>query len=290
LGPVQTNATTHNPNDLSMTLGATYSREIAASLARAWENVLDWEHLPHLHDSSFSSLTLEDAGDWGWRALTVGNPATKASKALIELVVDRKKNRYVSRTLRGGIAGMEIWTQFTKVDERRTQVDVEFHIPGMDQASALRLGEYMTGLYKTLWDEDEQMMVERQNALEQRLQTSSKKTINLGPAEELQKRLPLCLEIDGKPVKIIELNGQLTAFRPTCPHMLAPLNEVALDEKGCITCPWHGYKFDVTSGLSTDGHDLALDAAFDFSTNTEGNTLISVAKDATNLQQSQNSR
>ena len=46
----------------------TYKRTLPVSLERMYENALDWEHLPHLHASSFSSLQCLDAGAWGWRA------------------------------------------------------------------------------------------------------------------------------------------------------------------------------------------------------------------------------
>ena len=280
MGPIQTNATDHNPNGLPMNIGGTYTRVIGASLARAWENVLDWEHLPHLHSSSFSSLALEDAGSWGWRARTVGQPATKASKSLIELVVDRDHGHYVSRTLSGGIPGMEIWTRLTEVADRQTQVEVEFHIPNTMPEDAEKLGQYMSKLYATLWDEDEQMMVERQSALDRRAALSDPEVINLGPADNVATQLPLCVTLEGKPVKIVELNGALTAFHAECPHMLAPLEEVEADSAGCITCPWHGYKFNIATGDSTDGHSLSLDNKFTFLTDERGNLLISATHNA----------
>lgn len=66
--PLQANATRENPDSLPMTIGATYEREVAASLERVWENVYDWEHLPWLHSSSFGSIELEESAAWGWRA------------------------------------------------------------------------------------------------------------------------------------------------------------------------------------------------------------------------------
>lgn len=285
MGPIQANATDHNPNGLPMNIGGTYSRVIGASLARAWENVLDWEHLPHLHSSSFSSLTLEDTGSWGWRARTVGQPAVKAAESLIELVVDRDEGHYVSRTLSGGIPGMEIWTRLTQVADRQTQVEVEFHIPNTTPEDAEKLGRYMSKLYTTLWDEDEQMMVERQTALDSRSNhhcSSGTDALNLGPADKVAAQLPLCITLEGKPVKIVELAGSLTAFHAECPHMLSPLESVEIDEAGCITCPWHGYKFDVSTGDSTDGHNLSLDTKFTFLTDESGNLMISAAHNAAN--------
>ncbi len=279
MGPIQKNAIDFNPDGLPMTLGATYSRKIAASLARAWENVLDWEHLPHLHSSSFSTLTLQDAGGWGWRALTTGNPPTKGSEALIELVVDRDRNRYVSRTLRGGLPGMETWTQFTRLSADTTQVDVEFHMPHLNQHDAEKLGHYMTSLYTTLWDEDEKMMVERQIALNERTSHKGELERDLGPIDTLMKQLPLNLSFQGQNLKIVNLKGKPIAFRPTCPHMLAPLDQAEVDETGSITCPWHGYRFDLSSGKCTDGHDLRLADDFVLTIESSGNVVISAKND-----------
>ena len=39
-----------------------YRRRLPVNLVRMYENALDWEHLPHLHKSSFSALDLLDAG------------------------------------------------------------------------------------------------------------------------------------------------------------------------------------------------------------------------------------
>jgi hypothetical protein len=46
----------------------TYRRVIRASLDRVWENVLDWEHLPHLHKDSFRAIAPIRVDRDGWRA------------------------------------------------------------------------------------------------------------------------------------------------------------------------------------------------------------------------------
>ncbi len=61
----------------SPTRVAVYRRTIRASLARAWENVLDWEHLPWLHRSAFSDIEHIDSGAWGWRARVGLQPAQR---------------------------------------------------------------------------------------------------------------------------------------------------------------------------------------------------------------------
>lgn len=277
-GPAQENAQDHNPNNLPMRVAAVYERVIDASLTRAWENVLDWEHLPHLHDSSFSSLELEDAGQWGWRARTKGVPEETSPETLIELVVDRPNSRYVSRTLAGGLPGMEIWTHFAKADERKTQIKVEFHIPHVDENGAAKLGEIMLGLYETLWDEDERMMVERQKALDAKSTSSSTdqpQEIDLGMADALANKLPLTIELEGRPVNIVKIDDRFHVYAAECPHMLAPLSDVPVDQEGCITCPWHGYRFDIRTGDVTNGKDLSLTPGFKVTLTEQHHVIVS---------------
>lgn len=277
-GPIQPNAQDHNPNNLPMKVAAVYDRVIGASLARAWENVLDWEHLPHLHNSSFSSLKLEDVGQWGWRARTKGIPEETSPETLIELVVDRPNSRYVSRTLEGGLPGMEIWTYFAKADERKTRIEVEFHIPHVDDDGAAKLGSLMLGLYETLWDEDERMMVERQTALDARAasaKNANESQIDLGDAKELTSKLPLTIELAGKAVNIVQIDGEIYAYSAECPHMLAPLSDVPVDKEGCITCPWHGYRFDIKTGKVTNGKDLSLSPGLEVSITDDRHVLVS---------------
>ena len=52
---------------LELALAATYTREVRAGIERIWENVLDWEHLPALHEIYFNRVALIDSGSWGWR-------------------------------------------------------------------------------------------------------------------------------------------------------------------------------------------------------------------------------
>lgn len=55
------------------------------------------------------------------------------------------------------------------------------------------------------------------------------------------------LEVDGEPVCLAKVEGNVYAFTDNCTHISGPLNEGDLE--GCtITCPWHGAQFDVTTG------------------------------------------
>lgn len=240
-----------------MRIAGRYSRVVGASLARAWENVRDWEHLPWLHADSFSECRLEEEGDWGWRAVTKSADAA-AQETVIELAIDATASRYVSRTLDGGLPGVEIWTRLTKLDMHQTQVDVEFHLPHLSEAQAAKAGVNLVQLYTKLWDEDEAMMIARQQALDARANSKTPAPIALGPLRDLGASLPRLLDSEAGPIRIIKLGEEIRAHPARCPHLKGPLQFAEPDAEGCVTCPWHGYRFDVTSGLSDDGRGLSL--------------------------------
>ena len=54
------------------------------------------------------------------------------------------------------------------------------------------------------------------------------------------------------------VNGEVFAYPTICPHLGGPLDEAPL-EAGCVTCPWHGYRYDLRSGRCVSGKSLALE-------------------------------
>ena len=60
--------------------------------------------------------------------------------------------------------------------------------------------------------------------------------------------------------RIIEAEGTLIAHAATCPHWLGPLDGSPV-QNDVIRCPWHGYAFNIRTGLSCDGHRLRLEPA-----------------------------
>ena len=241
---------------------ATYGRSVAASLDRVWENVLDWEHLPWLHDSSFLDIEMREGGDWGWRArLGVPNASEGRRELDLELLIQEPGDRYVSRTTRGQGAGSEIWTILAEEDPGRTRVEVEFWLPGIRAAQAPVLGDAYVALYTQLWDEDEWMMRHRQAELDRSPPALPGRTgFDLGALDLLRGRLPLDVEVDGLPFRVTLDGEDLRVHSTRCPHRLGPLGEDEI-EPGVLRCPWHGYRFDTHSGASCDGRRLRLEPA-----------------------------
>ena len=154
----QPNARNFNPNALDLCQVATYDRVIRAPLARVWENVLDWEHLPYLHETSFDYIELDDGGDWGWRTWS-----NAEHTGHVELTVANEES-YVARSYQDDKQISEIWTTLT-AEEENTRIHVSFHLPDVSDSDREKVGNLMLGLYTILWDEDEAMMRERHNRL-----------------------------------------------------------------------------------------------------------------------------
>src|SRR5438874_9774292 len=47
--------------------------------------------------------------------------------------------------------------------------------------------------------------------------------------------------------------GQLFAVSRRCRHLFADLAEGRIDKDGCLVCPWHGARYDVTTGRMRRG-------------------------------------
>ena len=64
---------------------------------------------------------------------------------------------------------------------------------------------------------------------------------------DMQESQPKIVEADGKPLALFKAQGAFYALDNTCPHRGGPLGEGYLEGVE-VTCPWHAWTFDVTTG------------------------------------------
>ncbi len=242
--------------DTALPHAGTYRRVLPVSLERLYENALDWEHLPHLHGSSFAAVRCLDAGASGWRA-TLRTSGGESKEMILELTLDRVRRRWITRTVQGFGAGTEIWTHAAVQEPRRVEVVVDFFVPGLDPAARTRAGEAYARHYARLYDEDVAMMTERQRQLDRRLDRArdEDRTVTLGPRSALA--LPVDVVVGGREFVVAEVDDVLVAFPRQCPHQLGPLSAGTLSGR-VVTCPWHGDQFDVVTGENLSGRACSL--------------------------------
>ena len=239
----------------------TYKREIPVSVERLYENTLDWEHLPYLHRSSFARIECIRSDSSGFRAWVW--PQRRSDPFLLELTLDRQLQRWISRTMEGPGEGTEIWTHAFPVGERRTEVLVDFFVPGILKERVASTCDFYTRLYTRLYDEDVWMMTVRQARLDdirRKDHRTAPERVSLGSLIEVRARLPLVVEIAGAKFKVVEVGNKLLAYSTVCPHKLGPLEdgEVAA---GIVECPWHGYRFDLRTRECLRGQRCSLASA-----------------------------
>jgi nitrite reductase (NADH) small subunit/3-phenylpropionate/trans-cinnamate dioxygenase ferredoxin subunit len=73
--------------------------------------------------------------------------------------------------------------------------------------------------------------------------------IKATPTSEIPNNQSKICELKGKQVAIFNIEGQFCAIENVCPHRGGPVGEGDLEGK-VVTCPWHGWQFDVTTGVS----------------------------------------
>ena len=64
--------------------------------------------------------------------------------------------------------------------------------------------------------------------------------------------------VDGKAVALANVAGQFCAISNTCLHRGGPLGDGVLDGK-IVTCPWHGWQYDVTTGKVSQNPTVGVD-------------------------------
>ena len=84
----------------------------------------------------------------------------------------------------------------------------------------------------------------------------------------------IVVEVDGQEIGVFNVNGEYHAVPNFCPHQAGPLcqgpvtGRMAVGDDGwewtyeqegeIVTCPWHGWKFDLTTGVNIKDDGYAV--------------------------------
>ena len=234
-----------------------YQRSIPVSLDRMMENAYDWEHLPFVHSTTFSDIKLVEEGDWGWRAEVGSAKSGGKDRTLLELLVDKANHYWATTVVRGEGEGVEIHTQASANEGSGITVDVRFYAPSKPNWLRRTLGlRYLQKQYRGLYDEDEELMLGRQHAIDSHKksrQASDAAELKVGRLDRLSKSSVHRATHNHTEYCVAYLDGQWLAYSAKCPHQFGSLADAEISADGVVTCPWHGYRFDIRSGENLDG-------------------------------------
>jgi nitrite reductase (NADH) small subunit len=65
-------------------------------------------------------------------------------------------------------------------------------------------------------------------------------------------------QLDGTTIALANVDGKFYAINNTCLHRGGPLGEGELEGK-VVTCPWHGWQYDVTTGKVVMNPSVGVD-------------------------------
>jgi nitrite reductase (NADH) small subunit len=117
--------------------------------------------------------------------------------------------------------------------------------------------------------------------------------IDVGHVDDFPAGTPVSVSVDGRDLAIVRWEGGVYAFRDICAHMGARLSAgrvsprfvcedafepVDVDvDRPILTCPWHGYTYDLASGdtLISGRHRVRTYTA---SVSDEGRVLVDIAR------------
>lgn len=75
------------------------------------------------------------------------------------------------------------------------------------------------------------------------------KWIKVGGLNDLTDGFGMVVQADGQDLALFKVAGALYAIHNVCLHKGGPLGEGTLDG-AVVTCPWHGWRYDVTTGAN----------------------------------------
>ena len=65
------------------------------------------------------------------------------------------------------------------------------------------------------------------------------------------------VSVSGREILLVNVKGKISAVENECPHQGSPLN-AAVVKDGYISCPRHGYRFNLSDGRCADHPDFVL--------------------------------
>jgi nitrite reductase (NADH) small subunit len=80
---------------------------------------------------------------------------------------------------------------------------------------------------------------------------------NIGRVEDIPPGTIRPFTVDEQEIAVANVGGEFFATQQHCLHLNGPLGEGRL-EGTTLSCPWHGWQYDVTTGKNEFDHAIQL--------------------------------
>jgi nitrite reductase (NADH) small subunit/3-phenylpropionate/trans-cinnamate dioxygenase ferredoxin subunit len=94
--------------------------------------------------------------------------------------------------------------------------------------------------------------------------------VKVATTDQLTPGQGMTIQVNGEYVALFNVDGTFYAIDDTCPHSGGPLGQGFLED--CVvTCPWHGWRFNVTTGVSPIVSSISVKK---YEVTVEGNDVL----------------
>ena len=88
--------------------------------------------------------------------------------------------------------------------------------------------------------------------------STSPESHRVGSLAELLTGKPMKAKVAGRNVAVFRIEGEVVVTNGRCPHASGPLHEGEI-EGTVLTCPWHGWTYDLRTGACAEDPSLTLE-------------------------------
>jgi nitrite reductase/ring-hydroxylating ferredoxin subunit len=80
--------------------------------------------------------------------------------------------------------------------------------------------------------------------------------VTVARVEDVAPGTVKAVEVGDLPIALANVDGRFYAMHGKCLHLHGPLGHGTIDANHYLTCPWHGWKYHVETGVND--FDLAI--------------------------------
>ena len=85
------------------------------------------------------------------------------------------------------------------------------------------------------------------------------KFVRVAALADIKPGQGIVAETNGRALAVFNVDGTIHAINNTCCHREGPLGEGEL-EGNIVTCPWHGWRYNVTTGACINNPSAKVEA------------------------------